>query len=206
MSVDRFFLFNFLFFTYLCGATLGTAATIGLMYQPRMIVEGDCGEIGGMKISRGNRSTREKTCLSATLSYHKSHMTRPCFEPGPATNRFSYGAAFCGPLQNHTASQSRRSYSTQSQIVKFNCCFTGILDNSHRPIFYTSLKGTTCQKLGLFPSSGEGVGETPILLSPLERIDLTRGRKKIQSPKRCVLQNSGRETKSKKLQCYTPSI
>jgi hypothetical protein len=30
---------------------LGTAATIGLLYQPRMI-DGDCGEIGGMKIGR----------------------------------------------------------------------------------------------------------------------------------------------------------
>jgi hypothetical protein len=28
--------------------------------QPRMIGEGDCGEIGGMKIGRGNRSTRRK--------------------------------------------------------------------------------------------------------------------------------------------------
>jgi hypothetical protein len=32
----------------------------GLLYQPRMIGEGDCGEIGGMKTSRGNRSTRRK--------------------------------------------------------------------------------------------------------------------------------------------------
>jgi hypothetical protein len=39
---------------------LGTAATTGLLYQPRMISEGDCGEIGGMKIGRGNRSTRRK--------------------------------------------------------------------------------------------------------------------------------------------------
>jgi hypothetical protein len=29
-----------------------------LLYQPRMIGDGDCGEIGGMKIGRGNRSTR----------------------------------------------------------------------------------------------------------------------------------------------------
>jgi hypothetical protein len=35
---------------------LGTAATTGLLYQPQMIDEGDCGEIGGMKIGRGNRS------------------------------------------------------------------------------------------------------------------------------------------------------
>jgi hypothetical protein len=36
------------------------AATSGLLYQPQMIGEGDCGVIGGMKIGRGNRSTRRK--------------------------------------------------------------------------------------------------------------------------------------------------
>jgi hypothetical protein len=41
----------------LCGGTLGTAATTGLLYQPRMIGDGDCGEIGGMKTNRENRST-----------------------------------------------------------------------------------------------------------------------------------------------------
>jgi hypothetical protein len=39
---------------------LGTAATTGLLYQPQMIGDGDCGEMGGMKIDRGNRSTRRK--------------------------------------------------------------------------------------------------------------------------------------------------
>jgi hypothetical protein len=46
------------FFFNLCGGTLGTAATTGLLYQPRMIRDGDCGEIGGINIGRGNRSTR----------------------------------------------------------------------------------------------------------------------------------------------------
>jgi hypothetical protein len=32
----------------------------GLLYQPRVIGDGDCGEIGGMKIGTGNRSTRRK--------------------------------------------------------------------------------------------------------------------------------------------------
>jgi hypothetical protein len=36
---------------------LGMAVTTGLLYQPQMIYDGDCGEIGGMKIGRGNRST-----------------------------------------------------------------------------------------------------------------------------------------------------
>jgi hypothetical protein len=32
----------------------------GLLYQPRMIGDGDCAETGGMKIGRGNRSTQRK--------------------------------------------------------------------------------------------------------------------------------------------------
>jgi hypothetical protein len=47
-------------FFYKWGGTLGTAYTTGLLYQPRMIGDGDCGEIGGMKMGRGNRSTRRK--------------------------------------------------------------------------------------------------------------------------------------------------
>jgi hypothetical protein len=39
---------------------LGTVATSGLLYEPQMIDEGDCGSIGGMKIGRGSRSTRRK--------------------------------------------------------------------------------------------------------------------------------------------------
>jgi hypothetical protein len=39
---------------------LGTAATTCLLYQPRMIDDGDCGAIGGMKIGMGNRNTRRK--------------------------------------------------------------------------------------------------------------------------------------------------
>jgi hypothetical protein len=75
-SKDRNFFFN------LCGGTLGTAATTGLLYQPQMIGDGDCGEIGGMNIGRGNRSTRRKPA-PAHFVHHKSHMTRPGFEPGP---------------------------------------------------------------------------------------------------------------------------
>jgi hypothetical protein len=70
------------FFLNLCCGTLDTAAATGLLYQPRMISEGDCGEIGGMKIGRGNRSTLRKPA-PAQLVHHKSHMTRPGFQPGP---------------------------------------------------------------------------------------------------------------------------
>jgi hypothetical protein len=50
---------NYFFFN-LCGGTLGTAATTGLFYQPRMIGDADCGEIVGMRIGRGNRITLRK--------------------------------------------------------------------------------------------------------------------------------------------------
>jgi hypothetical protein len=71
---------------------LGTAATVP---GPD---DYDDGEIGGMIIGRGNRSTREKTCPSATLS-----TTTPTCSPDansgrrggkPACNRLSYGTAY----------------------------------------------------------------------------------------------------------------
>jgi hypothetical protein len=41
---------------------LGTSATAGLLYQPRMIDDDDddYGAVGGIRIGRGNRSTRRK--------------------------------------------------------------------------------------------------------------------------------------------------
>jgi hypothetical protein len=36
-----------------------TEATTGLLYQPRMMDDDECGAVGGM-IGRGNRSTRRK--------------------------------------------------------------------------------------------------------------------------------------------------
>jgi hypothetical protein len=38
---------------------LGTSATVGLLYQPQMI-DDDYGVVGGMRIGKGNRSTRRK--------------------------------------------------------------------------------------------------------------------------------------------------
>jgi hypothetical protein len=38
---------------------LGMSATVGLLYQPRMI-DDDYGAVDGMRIGRGNRSTRRK--------------------------------------------------------------------------------------------------------------------------------------------------
>jgi hypothetical protein len=77
---------------------LGTAATTGLFYQPQMTDDGDRGAIGGMKIGRGNRSTRRKPAPRATLSTTNTTWPDPGSNPGrrggkPATNRLSYGAA-----------------------------------------------------------------------------------------------------------------
>jgi hypothetical protein len=49
-----------LLFYYFIMNGVGTAATSGQLYNPHMIDEGDCGAIGGIKIGRGNRSTRRK--------------------------------------------------------------------------------------------------------------------------------------------------
>jgi hypothetical protein len=64
-----YFLISFYFFNMLSGVRLSpfsTAAIAGLLYQAQMINDGDCGAIGGMKIGRGNRSTRRK-CNPAPL-------------------------------------------------------------------------------------------------------------------------------------------
>jgi hypothetical protein len=46
---------------YICTVGLWVLRPLtGLLYQPRVIGDGDCGEIGGMKIGMGNRSNRRK--------------------------------------------------------------------------------------------------------------------------------------------------
>jgi hypothetical protein len=51
---------NITFSFFPSGVGLSTAPISGRLYQPHMIGEGDGGAIGGMKIDRGNRSTRRK--------------------------------------------------------------------------------------------------------------------------------------------------
>jgi hypothetical protein len=53
---------------------LGATATAGLLYQPQMIDDGDCGAIGEMRIGRENRNTRTNL-PQCHFIHHKSHMT-----------------------------------------------------------------------------------------------------------------------------------
>jgi hypothetical protein len=74
---------------------LGTAATLWLFVPAP---DDDCGEFGGMRIDRGNRSTRRKPAPSATLSTTNPIWPDSGSNPGlrggkPATNRLSYGTA-----------------------------------------------------------------------------------------------------------------
>jgi hypothetical protein len=48
-------------------------ATSGLLYEPQMIEEDDCGATGGMKIGRGNRSTRRKPAPAPLCPPQISH-------------------------------------------------------------------------------------------------------------------------------------
>jgi hypothetical protein len=74
---------------------LGTSATVGLLYQPRMI-DDDYGAVGGMRIGRGNRSTRRKPAPVPLCPPRIPHdlESNPGRRGGkPATNRLSYGTA-----------------------------------------------------------------------------------------------------------------
>jgi hypothetical protein len=55
---------------------------IGLLYQPRMIDDAEYGAVGGMRIGRGNRSSRRKPA-PVPLCQPQTHMTWAGIEPGP---------------------------------------------------------------------------------------------------------------------------
>jgi hypothetical protein len=80
---------------------LGIAATTGLLYQPQMIDDGDCGEIGGMRIDKGKRSTRRKPsppplCPTQIPHDQTPAQTRAAADGKLAANRLSCGPAPCG--------------------------------------------------------------------------------------------------------------
>jgi hypothetical protein len=63
LNICNYCSFNIVFLISWCGlrpSPLGTASITGLLHQPQMKDDGDCGAIGGMKIGRGNRSIRRK--------------------------------------------------------------------------------------------------------------------------------------------------
>jgi hypothetical protein len=74
---------------------LGTSATVGLLYQPRMI-DDDYAANGGMRLGRGNWSTRRKPAPVPLYPPQIPHDlgSSPGRRGGkPATNRLSYGTA-----------------------------------------------------------------------------------------------------------------
>jgi hypothetical protein len=72
-DIAVYFLFIFIIPTGVRLSPLGTAATTGLLYQLRTIDDGDCGAISGMKIIRGNRSTRRKPAPVPLCPSHIPH-------------------------------------------------------------------------------------------------------------------------------------
>jgi hypothetical protein len=64
---------------------------IGLLYQPRMTDNDECGEVNRMRIGRGNRSTRSKPAPVSLCPPQIPHdlTGRRCGKP--ATNHLSYG-------------------------------------------------------------------------------------------------------------------
>jgi hypothetical protein len=85
----------FIIFSRVRLSPLGTAATTGLLYQPQILDDGDCGAIGGMKIGRGNRSTWRKPAPAPLCPPQIPHDQTPgsnTSRPGgkPTTNCLSY--------------------------------------------------------------------------------------------------------------------
>jgi hypothetical protein len=68
-----------IYFFYLVCEAIGTAATPGLLCQPRVIVKMIVEKQMECRCSRGNRSSRRKPATAPLLSITKSHMTRSRF-------------------------------------------------------------------------------------------------------------------------------
>jgi hypothetical protein len=92
---------------------LGTSATVGLLYQPQM-VDDECGVVGGMRIGRGNRSTRRKPVSVPLCPPQIPHDlgSNPGRRGGkPATNPLSYGTA---NVTGNSRCQFSRSFQRKS--------------------------------------------------------------------------------------------
>jgi hypothetical protein len=62
---------------------IGTAATPGLLCQPRVIVKMIVETQMECRLARETEALRENPVPAPLLSITKSHMNRPGFEPGP---------------------------------------------------------------------------------------------------------------------------
>jgi hypothetical protein len=136
------FLHNILlFFYYWWDGTKspGTTATSGLLYKPRMIDADDCGAIGGMKIGRGNQSTRRKPAPAPLCPPQIPHDQTLGSNPGrrggkPATNRLSYGAAYEHMLLNAAAQiEETAAEFPQFALLRSVTCLTQA-DNDSRKL------------------------------------------------------------------------
>jgi hypothetical protein len=77
----------------------------GLLYQPRMIDDDNCGAVGGMRSGRGNRSTRRKLVqvpLRPPQIPHSLGSNPRCRSGKPVTNRLNYGTvSYCSYYNGH---------------------------------------------------------------------------------------------------------
>jgi hypothetical protein len=77
------------YYYYLICEAIGTAATPGLLCEPRVIVkmivekQMECRLAEETEVLGGNRISWRKPVPAPLLSITKSHMIRPGFEPGP---------------------------------------------------------------------------------------------------------------------------
>jgi hypothetical protein len=83
---------------------LGTAATPGLLYLPRVILR--LQKSVEWTVLTGKTEVLGKPLLRRHFFHHKSHLPDPGVNPGrrggkPATNCFSYGAAFGSHLHEN---------------------------------------------------------------------------------------------------------
>jgi hypothetical protein len=89
---NNFYLFFIIILSGVRLSPLGTAVTIGLLYQSQMTDDGYCGAIGVMKIGRGNQSNQRKpTPVPLSLPQIPHDLTQGHCGGKPATNHLRYG-------------------------------------------------------------------------------------------------------------------
>jgi hypothetical protein len=121
---------------------LGTAATPGLLYLPRVIVK--MGKLVEWTVLAGETEVLGENLPRRHFAYHKSHLSKPGANPGrrggkPTTNSFSYGAAaslYLHMITNSTEKEpSRRSSSrsTSQEIPRLVSNPNGSITSSQEP-------------------------------------------------------------------------